>query len=105
MRRETDFVLEQAAWPAMLLDEKGRICRVNQAARRVFELPASLSAATSRSSSGEPEGWGIEVQSRGGERQGGWVRVSRRLARDYRGSGRCRSKLTRDRGSQSPAVA
>src|SRR5580658_8622602 len=42
MQRETDFVLEQAAWPAMLLEENGRICRVNQAARRVFELPDSL---------------------------------------------------------------
>ncbi len=38
MRRETDFVLEQAAWPAMLLEEDGRICRCNQAARRVFEM-------------------------------------------------------------------
>jgi signal transduction histidine kinase len=38
MRRETDFVLEQAAWPAMLLEENGRICRSNQAARRVFDL-------------------------------------------------------------------
>jgi signal transduction histidine kinase/PAS domain-containing protein len=46
MRRETDFVLEQAAWPAMLLEEDGHICRVNQAARRVFDLPASLSAAS-----------------------------------------------------------
>jgi signal transduction histidine kinase/ActR/RegA family two-component response regulator len=45
MRRETDFVLEQAAWPAMLLEENGRICRVNQAARRVFELPDSLRSA------------------------------------------------------------
>src|SRR5579863_10346385 len=36
MRRETDFVLEQAAWPAMLLEENGRICRANQAARRIF---------------------------------------------------------------------
>jgi len=40
MRRETDFVLEQAAWPAMLLEDNGRICRVNQAARRVFDLAA-----------------------------------------------------------------
>jgi len=39
MRRETDFVLEQAPWPAMLLEEDGRICRINQAARRVFDLP------------------------------------------------------------------
>jgi signal transduction histidine kinase len=46
MRRETDFVLEQAAWPAMLLEENGQICRVNQAARRVFDLPASLLAAS-----------------------------------------------------------
>jgi len=46
MRRETDFVLEQAAWPAMLLEENGRICRVNQAARRVFDLPESLREAT-----------------------------------------------------------
>jgi signal transduction histidine kinase len=46
MRRETDFVLEQAAWPAMLLEENGRICRVNQAARRVFDLPGSLHAAS-----------------------------------------------------------
>jgi PAS domain-containing protein len=46
MRRETDFVLEQAAWPAMLLEENGRICRVNQAARRVFDLPDSLRAAS-----------------------------------------------------------
>ena len=45
MRRETDFVLEQAAWPAMLLEKNGRICRVNQAARRVFDLPASLGEA------------------------------------------------------------
>jgi signal transduction histidine kinase len=46
MRRETDFVLEQAAWPAMLLEEDGHICRVNQAARRVFDLPASLRTAS-----------------------------------------------------------
>jgi len=46
MRRETDFVLEQAAWAAMLLEENGHICRVNQAARRVFDLPASLRSAS-----------------------------------------------------------
>jgi signal transduction histidine kinase/PAS domain-containing protein len=46
MRRETDFVLEQAAWPAMLLEENGHICRVNQAARRIFDLPASLRSAS-----------------------------------------------------------
>src|SRR5580658_4509229 len=45
MRRESDFVLEQAAWPAMLLEENGHFCRVNQAARRLFELPESLRAA------------------------------------------------------------
>ena len=38
MRRETDFVLEKAAWPTMLLEAGGRICRANQAARRVFGL-------------------------------------------------------------------
>ncbi|MGO8696559.1 MAG: ATP-binding protein [Limisphaerales bacterium] len=36
MRRETDFVLERAAWPAMLLEEGGSIRRANQAARRMF---------------------------------------------------------------------
>jgi signal transduction histidine kinase/ActR/RegA family two-component response regulator len=46
MQRQTDFVLEQAAWPAMVLEENGRICRVNQAARRVFDLPDSLPAAS-----------------------------------------------------------
>jgi signal transduction histidine kinase/PAS domain-containing protein len=46
MRRETDFVLEQAAWPAILLEENGRICRVNQAASRVFDLPSPLHAAS-----------------------------------------------------------
>jgi len=45
MQRQTDFVLEQAGWPAMLLEESGRICRVNQAARRVFDLPDSLRSA------------------------------------------------------------
>ncbi|HZM03111.1 MAG TPA: hypothetical protein VFC44_08800, partial [Candidatus Saccharimonadales bacterium] len=49
MRRETDFVLEKAAWPALLLEENGRICRANQAARHVFGftdqfLASSLSA-------------------------------------------------------------
>lgn len=39
MRRETDFVLEKAAWPTMLLEPGGRICRANQAARNVFSLP------------------------------------------------------------------
>jgi signal transduction histidine kinase len=39
MRRETDFVLEKAAWPTLLLEAGGRICRVNQAARRVFGMP------------------------------------------------------------------
>ncbi|MGA2175954.1 MAG: ATP-binding protein [Verrucomicrobiota bacterium] len=38
MKRETDFVLEQAAWPAMLLEENGSIRRINQAARRVFDF-------------------------------------------------------------------
>jgi signal transduction histidine kinase len=42
MRRETDFVLEQAAWPAMLLEENGSIRRTNQAARRVFDFSAKV---------------------------------------------------------------
>jgi len=46
MRREMDFVLEQAAWPAMLLEEKGRICRANQAARRLFDLMDSQAAVS-----------------------------------------------------------
>ena len=36
MRQETDFVLEQAAWPALLLEEGGTIRRANRAARQVF---------------------------------------------------------------------
>ncbi len=36
MRQETDFVLEQAAWPALLLEESGTIRRANRAARQVF---------------------------------------------------------------------
>jgi signal transduction histidine kinase/CheY-like chemotaxis protein len=42
MRRDTDFVLEKAAWPTMLLEAGGRICRANQAARRVFGLADNL---------------------------------------------------------------
>ena len=38
MRRETDFVLEKAAWPTILLEAGARILRANQAARRVFGL-------------------------------------------------------------------
>jgi signal transduction histidine kinase len=38
MRRETDFVLERAAWPAMVLEENGAICRSNLAARHLFGL-------------------------------------------------------------------
>jgi signal transduction histidine kinase/CheY-like chemotaxis protein len=49
MRRETDFVLEKAAWPALLVEEAGRICRANLSARHVFGftdqfLATSLSA-------------------------------------------------------------
>src|ERR1700722_8066033 len=40
MRPETDFVLEKAAWPALLLEENGTICRANQAARDDFGLTA-----------------------------------------------------------------
>jgi signal transduction histidine kinase/CheY-like chemotaxis protein len=36
MRRETDFVLEQAAWPALVLEGTGLIRRFNGAALRVF---------------------------------------------------------------------
>lgn len=36
MRRETDFVLEQAAWPAMVLEESGAIRRCNRAALALF---------------------------------------------------------------------
>jgi len=42
MRRDTEFVLEKAAWPTMLLEGGGRICRANQAARRVFGLADEL---------------------------------------------------------------
>ncbi|HWD19950.1 MAG TPA: ATP-binding protein [Verrucomicrobiae bacterium] len=38
MRPETDFVLEKAAWPALLLEESGLICRANQAARDFLSL-------------------------------------------------------------------
>lgn len=38
MRPETDFVLEKAAWPALLLEESGAICRANQAARHDFDV-------------------------------------------------------------------
>jgi signal transduction histidine kinase/CheY-like chemotaxis protein/PAS domain-containing protein len=44
MRRETDFVLEKAAWPTMLLEAGGGICRANQAARRLFGLTDDLPA-------------------------------------------------------------
>jgi signal transduction histidine kinase len=47
MRRETDFVFEKAAWPTMLLEAGGRICRANQAARRVFGIADDLPAASS----------------------------------------------------------
>jgi signal transduction histidine kinase/ActR/RegA family two-component response regulator len=36
MRRQTDFVLEKAAWPALLLEESGAICRANRAAGLLF---------------------------------------------------------------------
>ena len=36
MRRQTDFVLEKAAWPALLLEESGAICRANRAACLLF---------------------------------------------------------------------
>ena len=36
MRRQTDFVLEKAGWPALLLEESGLICRANHAACQLF---------------------------------------------------------------------
>ncbi|MGD1086676.1 MAG: PAS domain-containing protein [Verrucomicrobiota bacterium] len=36
MRRQSDFVLEKAGWPALLLEENGAICRANHAARQLF---------------------------------------------------------------------
>src|SRR5580698_9536463 len=36
MRRQTDFVLEKAGWPALLLEESGAICRANRAACLLF---------------------------------------------------------------------
>ncbi len=48
MRRPTDFVLEKAGWPALLLEESGVICRANRAACQLFgsavQGVASLSA-------------------------------------------------------------
>ena len=48
MRRQTEFVLEKAGWPALLLEENGAICRANRAACRLFgpavQGVASLSA-------------------------------------------------------------
>jgi len=45
MRRETDFVLEKAAWPALVLEETGVIRRANSAALRL--LGPSLTPPTS----------------------------------------------------------
>jgi|GEM_PF-218278 signal transduction histidine kinase/ActR/RegA family two-component response regulator len=36
MRRQSDFVLEKAGWPALLLGENGTICRANRAAAQLF---------------------------------------------------------------------
>jgi signal transduction histidine kinase/ActR/RegA family two-component response regulator/PAS domain-containing protein len=36
MRRPTEFVLEKAGWPALLLEESGTICRANRAACQLF---------------------------------------------------------------------
>ncbi|HXR05977.1 MAG TPA: ATP-binding protein, partial [Candidatus Acidoferrum sp.] len=48
MRRQNDFVLEKAGWPALLLEENGAICRANRAACQLFgpavQGVASLSA-------------------------------------------------------------
>jgi signal transduction histidine kinase len=70
MRRETDFVLEQAAWPAMLLEENGRICRSNQAARRLFDLNGNSARDTLSSiwdeKSGAPPEKFLREQPNGG---------------------------------------
>jgi signal transduction histidine kinase len=36
MKTETEFLLEKAAWPALVLQESGTILHVNQAARQLF---------------------------------------------------------------------
>jgi signal transduction histidine kinase len=46
MRRETDFVLEKAAWPTLLLESGGRICRANQVSRTVLALGDDSSRTT-----------------------------------------------------------
>jgi signal transduction histidine kinase len=79
MRRETDFVLEQAAWPALLLEENGRICRCNQAARRVFNFNGlsdseALSSIWDAQSGSPPEKFLRELPS------GGTANVKLRVA-------------------------
>jgi signal transduction histidine kinase/ActR/RegA family two-component response regulator len=48
MKRPTEFVLEKAGWPALLLEESGAVCRANRAACLLFgaavQGPAWLSA-------------------------------------------------------------
>ncbi len=46
MRRETDFVLEHAAWPALVLEEAGAIRRVNHAAAQLFGPQIQDASAT-----------------------------------------------------------
>ncbi len=53
MRQETDFVLEKAAWPALLLEENGIICRANQAARQALDLTREPRALASLLGNGE----------------------------------------------------
>jgi nitrogen-specific signal transduction histidine kinase/CheY-like chemotaxis protein len=79
MQRETDFVLEQAAWPAMLLEENGRICRANQAARRLFDLAGPVYAA-SLASLWDPENKAASEQFLREPGDGGTVPVKLRLA-------------------------
>jgi len=53
MRQETDFVLEKAAWPALLLEENGIVCRANHAARQALDLTREPRALASLLSNGE----------------------------------------------------
>lgn len=45
MRRETNFVLEKAAWPALVLEESGAIRRANKAAVELFGPPVKGASA------------------------------------------------------------
>ena len=62
MRRPSDFVLEKAGWPALLLEENGTICRANRAACQLFGAAvqgvpgtASLSALLDDANGAKPD--------------------------------------------------